>query len=69
MVKVLLAAGAEVNKTNIHGDSSLYWASDKGHLEVVKVLLGRYRKNKTNYLGDSLLHLVSHYGQLKIVKA
>jgi Ankyrin repeats (3 copies) len=38
-VRQLLAAGADVNAANAYGGTALAFACDKGHTEVVKVLL------------------------------
>ena len=57
MVNVLLEAGAEVNKTNIDGDTPLHEASRRGHLEVVNVLVAAGAEvNKTNNGGGIPLH-------------
>lgn len=40
-VKELLAAGADVNAANTYGGTALAFASDKGHAEVVDLLLER----------------------------
>ena len=40
-VRVLPAAGADVNSANAYGATALAYACDKGHLEVVKVLLDK----------------------------
>ncbi len=37
-VKALIAAGADVNETNLDGESPLYWAVKKGHTEIVELL-------------------------------
>lgn len=40
-VKALLAKGADVNAKFRYGATALSYAADKGHLEVVKVVLGK----------------------------
>jgi hypothetical protein len=40
-VRELLAAGVDVNSANAYGGTALAFACDKGHLEVVKVLLDK----------------------------
>ena len=37
----LLGQGAEVNSTTRYGVTALHFASDKGHLEAVRLLLSR----------------------------
>ena len=39
VVKVLLKAGAEINVRDDFGITPLKWASDKGHTDMVKILL------------------------------
>ncbi|CAK5244911.1 unnamed protein product [Aphanomyces euteiches] len=39
VVRSLLTHGANVNSTDKHGNTPLYWASLRGHLETVKELL------------------------------
>ena len=60
IVKVLLAADAEVNKNDDNGNTSLYVASIKGHLEIAKVLLvAGADVNKTYNNGNAPLHRAS----------
>ncbi len=37
-VKKLIAKGADVNVVDEYGATALYWASYKGHSEIVKML-------------------------------
>ena len=48
IVKVLIAAGADVNQATKNGCTPLYVASLYGHLEVIKVLIAS---------GLSLIHI------------
>ena len=70
IVNVLLAAGAEVNKTNDAGNIPLHWASWYGHLEIVNVLLAAGAEvNKTDNSGDTALLWASCDGKLEVVKS
>ena len=40
-VQALLAKGVDVNAKNSYGATALSFAADKGHLEVVKLLLAK----------------------------
>jgi ankyrin repeat protein len=39
LVKILLAAGAEINEIDIAQNTPLFWAAGEGHLEIVKLLV------------------------------
>ena len=39
LVKILLAAGAEINEIDMAQNTPLFWASSEGHLEIVKLLV------------------------------
>jgi len=69
MVKVLLAAGANVNATNQHGDKALIRAARNNNLELVKYLLTAGAKiNATDVAGYTALMHASLNGNLEIVK-
>ena len=69
VVKLLLDAGADVDKPNKVGDTPLYWASCKGFAEVVQLLLaagadtGRYRRESV-----SPLCIASERGHVEVVR-
>lgn len=39
IVKILIDAGADVNSLDLYGENAVYWATESGYGEVVKVLL------------------------------
>jgi ankyrin repeat protein len=39
IVKLLLAAGADVNAKESHHMTALMWAAERGHIEIVQALL------------------------------
>lgn len=65
IVKVLIAAKADVNKTNKNGLTPLIFATLNGHLEIVKALIAA---NADVNIGDPLWNAVNK-GHLEIVKA
>jgi hypothetical protein len=70
VVKVLIASGADVNKTTPNGASPLYIASHKGHLEIVKTLLAAGADVNKTITGEvSSLYIASQNGHLEVVKA
>ena len=69
IVKVLLAAGAEINNTDNIGKTPLHEVSRCGRLEIVKVLLAAGAEiDNTNNYGYTPLHYASNLGHLEIVK-
>ena len=68
-LNVLLASGADVDKTDNYGYTPLHWASINGHLEVVNVLVAAGAEvNKTNNGGITPLHLASCFGNVEVLK-
>ena len=69
-VKDSLTAGADVNTKDQDGWPVLIWASDKGYLEIVKLLLekGAQVDVKTTDTGGTPLFLASFQGHTEIVK-
>ena len=45
VVRLLLERGVDVNSATDDGCTALYFASDYGHLDVVRLLLGRVGSN------------------------
>jgi len=59
LVKALLAAGADVNYSDVNGESAIAYASYKGHLTIVKTLLKAGADVNVSPKGQSLLmHIV-----------
>ena len=68
-VKLLINAGADVNKGNSYGNSALMWASINGHLECVELLIQNGAKvNAVSDACNSPLIFASWYGHCKCVK-
>jgi hypothetical protein len=70
-VKELLAAGVDANAANAYGGTALSFASDKGHAEVVKLLLEHGADVNVKdrfYTATPLLWAVEH-GHAEVVRA
>ena len=68
-VRVLLERGADINKTDNHGETPLLGASRNGHLNVVRVLLaGGADINKADNNGITPLWIASSLGRVNVVK-
>ncbi|KAH9101489.1 hypothetical protein AeMF1_021780 [Aphanomyces euteiches] len=68
VVRELIMHGANVNATDKGGNSPLYWASLRGHLNTVKELLANdARVNISNHRDETPLHKAVENGYLKIV--
>jgi len=70
-VKALLDAGADVNSKNSYGGTALAFAGDKGHTEVVKLLLERgANPNVTDtFYNSTPLGWAAGKGHAEIVRA
>ncbi|KAG9398911.1 hypothetical protein AC1031_013995 [Aphanomyces cochlioides] len=69
VVRSLLTHGANVNSTDNHGNTPLYWASLRGHLGTVKELLfSGARVDISNHEDKTALYWASARGNLEIVK-
>ena len=60
-------SGADPNVEDYANHTALYYAAEKGHLNIVKLLLGKGAK-VDHKSGDSALHWACHYGHVDIVK-
>jgi Ankyrin repeats (3 copies)/Domain of unknown function (DUF3471) len=70
-VQELLAAGVDVNAANKYGATALAYASDKGHTEVVKLLLekGANPNSKDTFYNSTPLNWAVQKGHAEIVRA
>jgi ankyrin repeat protein len=77
VVRYLCTARHGIDSVNVIGNAGdndamtpLLWASQEGHLEVVKTLLGvaGVDVNKANSDGATPLHFASYHGHLEVVK-
>ena len=71
-VRNLLQAGANVNAQYIYGETALWQASEKGHVEVVKALLTNDMVDVNiheNYDGVTALLMASQEGHVEIATA
>mmetsp|Transcript_14356 Transcript_14356/g.28630 ORF Transcript_14356/g.28630 Transcript_14356/m.28630 type:complete len:462 (-) Transcript_14356:87-1472(-) len=68
--KLLLIAGADPSARDANGTTPAMWASWKGHLPIVRMLLREHGVpvNETNNIGSSALHFAALGGHLEIVK-
>ena len=69
LVKILISAGADVNKADKYGQTPLYEASIDGNIKLIKLLLkAGANVNKANINGKTPLHLAAQSGFIKIVR-
>ncbi|MCP4370086.1 MAG: hypothetical protein GY797_18520 [Deltaproteobacteria bacterium] len=69
VVRLLLEANADVNKTHVNGASPLHIASQNGHIEVVKLLLAaNVDVNKANKDGFTSLFMASQNCHPEVVR-
>lgn len=68
IIRLLIAAGARIDISNIHGDTALIWAATNGHFPVVKALISAGAAiNAYNNYGDTALMGAIRQGHLEIV--
>jgi ankyrin repeat protein len=69
IVTMLLAAGANVDASDKHGSTALFWAIDEGQLSTAKILLdGGASTSARNVLGFTPLHEAIRHGQTEITE-
>ncbi len=69
LVKLLIAAGANVNKANEYGWTPLYWAAWNGHKECVEQLIAAGADvNKAEKDGSTPLYMAAYEGRTECVK-
>jgi hypothetical protein len=70
VVKLLLAAGADINRASAQGLTPLYVAAQEGHLEVVGALLaGGAAVNQAAADGSTPLYIAAQNGHADVVRA
>ncbi|MDO4751970.1 MAG: ankyrin repeat domain-containing protein [Akkermansia sp.] len=69
-LQLLITAGADVNKADKWGVTSLYQAADNGRTEIVKLLLAApgIDVNKANKAGETPLYRAARFGHTECVK-
>ncbi|XP_072022003.1 osteoclast-stimulating factor 1-like [Amphiura filiformis] len=69
-LKECLANNVSVNSLDKSGSTAIHWASHGGHVECLKILLGRPRieLNNQNKLGDTALHAGAWKGHAEVVR-
>ena len=70
IVEALLAAGADTEKTDMEGYTTLVWAAMKGHIEVVEALLAAGAdKEKADEGGCTALMRAARWGHIRVATA
>jgi len=69
-IKILKEGEIDVNAKNKYGNTALTWASQNGHIEIVKYLLANGANvNEKDEYGETALILASSNGHIEIVKS
>ena len=70
IVRLLLESSADADKEDSSGATSLYIASQNGHLKVVKCLVEVWKAevDKERNIGATPLFMASQYGKLEVVE-
>jgi ankyrin repeat protein len=68
VVEKLIKEGADVTVCDENGLTALLWASDRGHVEVVGLLLSHSDLNAADKNGHSALHRAVNEGHLLVVE-
>jgi ankyrin repeat protein len=69
VVRVLLEAGADVERTNVNNSTALHRAANEGQLEVCRLLLDWGAKvDPLDMSNNTPLHLAARWAQLLVVK-
>ena len=69
VVEYLVEQGADMEKENMNGNTSLLYASEQGHVEVTRYLLQQgANRDKANKNGCTSLHFAAQNNQLETAK-
>ncbi|MCP5369834.1 MAG: ankyrin repeat domain-containing protein [Rickettsiaceae bacterium] len=69
IVKILIKYGADVNKQDVWGHTSLYYAAGCGHVNIVGILVeNNANVNTKDPCSGSILHAAAYNGHVDIIK-
>nr|XP_042905260.1 uncharacterized protein LOC107454385 [Parasteatoda tepidariorum] len=70
IIELLLTKGVEVSETDREGSTALHYAAEKGHLEIVKILIrnGANASAEVYDIGSKYCHIASKFGRRNILE-
>lgn len=69
LVKVLIEAGSQVNRQNVHGKSALHYAASKGHVPIIYLLLEHKADKTLKFEGKTPYDLALESGNKEAIAA